>query len=116
MAAKQRINQVLLQIESTSNTVEQIIAMAWAPHVPDTSGLTLPAQINIDMTTGCKTSTTSQSIALYATQLNAIKYLDEVVTRIQLCAVCGLNNLTHVLFVFTSCRLLRLRTSLVSWR
>ena len=88
MAAEQTINQLLLQIESTSYTVEQI-AMAWVPRVPDTSGLTLPAQIKIDMTTGCKTTTTSQPIALYIVGLNAIKYLDEVVTRMQ-----------YVLYVF----------------
>ena len=89
MAVEQRINQLLLQIEYANRTVEQINPVAQGPRVPDTSGLTLPAQINIDMTTGCNTTTTSQSVLLYKAPLSTTKYFDEVVTRVQyvLCVV-----------------------------
>ena len=83
MAAEQRINQSLMQLESASRTVEQINPVAQGPRVPDTSGLTLPAQINIDMTTGCKTTTTSEQITIYKTLLSATKFFDQVVARIQ---------------------------------
>ena len=72
-----------MQMNSASKTVEQINSMAQGPHVPDTSGLTLPAQINIDMTTGCKTTTTSEQIGIYKALLSASKFFDEVVSRMQ---------------------------------
>ena len=79
--SQRRIEELLFQVVSINKTVVEIVAIAQVPPVFDTSRLTLPAQISIDMTTGCKRTTYSQEIGIYKYQSNAFKYLDEVVNE-----------------------------------
>ena len=70
------------RVENLAQQVEQIGLPA--PQPPT-------VQIDIDMSTGCTYSTSSQEINLYKSVSNAVKYIDEVVTR-NVCGLCCLNN------------------------
>lgn len=71
----QRVKMLSLQAESISQSIRS------ATQTPTMAGLTVPVQIDIDMTTGCKTTIDSQGVNLYKVASSAFKYLDEVATR-----------------------------------
>lgn len=89
---------MLLQVVSISKTMLEIIPTIQVPPVLDISRLNLPAQISIDITTGCKKTISSQEITLYKHVSNAFKYLDEVTTK-NCPNVVRLT--THILLIFT---------------
>ena len=81
----QRTKKLSLQAESISKSMEQIRFVTQTFLTPNMPGLAIPAQMSIDMSTGCKNTTNSQEVTAYKHFSNSFKYLDQVATR--LCAI-----------------------------
>ena len=77
--AQSKAEELLVQVGAINNAQEQIGPISQTPQTPDVSGLALPAQLNINISTGCKQSRQVNVIGLGVIALSSIPYISEVI-------------------------------------
>ena len=68
----------MLQAMTISNIIQQITSTAHIAPTPEISGLSLPAQINIDVSSGCDQTIDAQIVKYEVDGYNAEPYVNEV--------------------------------------
>ena len=77
--AQRRAEELLVKVGAINHAMEQIEPIDQTPQTPETSGLSLPAQLNINISTDCEQTRYNNILNFAGVTLSSISYIDQVI-------------------------------------